>query len=269
MNSISGKLSMAVQKGDTGLRARSDLPVLEHIAIIDDRSLERECLREILSAAYPQMQSLAFASIEEWRRARIAGGQVILFNLSRVSLLDEAAATQIRDLVAEAGKSPVITISMVDEPMAFLASLDAGTSGHIPSSASVADVVEAIRAVATGGVFLPRANIISALRSAVGERPARESDGLEGLFTERQLEVARALQRGAANKTIAYELDLCESTVKVHIRSIMRKLGVTNRTQAAYRLTEHIHRHDGAGRGPARSARPGGYPTQQGAGSLR
>ncbi len=72
---------------------------------------------------------------------------------------------------------------------------------------------------------------------ALGDRPERKP-GLERFFTERQLAVARALQRGDANKIIAYDLGLCESTVKVHIRNIMRKLKATNRTQAAFRLNE-------------------------------
>ena len=48
--------------------------------------------------------------------------------------------------------------------------------------------------------------------------------------------MAQALRRGKANKTIAYELNMCESTVKVHIRTIMRKLEARNRTEAAFKL---------------------------------
>ena len=55
-------------------------------------------------------------------------------------------------------------------------------------------------------------------------------------LTSRQAAVAEALRRGKANKTIAYELNMCESTVKVHIRSIMRKLQAKNRTEAAFKL---------------------------------
>lgn len=56
------------------------------------------------------------------------------------------------------------------------------------------------------------------------------------MFTQRQEEVIRALRRGKANKIIAYELNLRESTVKVHIRNIMQKLKATNRTEVAYKL---------------------------------
>jgi DNA-binding NarL/FixJ family response regulator len=59
-----------------------------------------------------------------------------------------------------------------------------------------------------------------------------------GFLTARQTSVANALRQGKANKIIAYELNMCESTVKVHIRSIMKKLHATNRTEVAYKLNE-------------------------------
>jgi DNA-binding NarL/FixJ family response regulator len=53
-------------------------------------------------------------------------------------------------------------------------------------------------------------------------------------FSPRQSQILDCLRRGMANKLIAYELNMCESTVKVHIRNIMKKLNATNRTQVAY-----------------------------------
>ena len=57
-------------------------------------------------------------------------------------------------------------------------------------------------------------------------------------LTTRQIAVLSHLQQGKANKIIAHELRMSESTVKVHVRNIMRKMGATNRTQAAYRATQ-------------------------------
>jgi DNA-binding NarL/FixJ family response regulator len=61
---------------------------------------------------------------------------------------------------------------------------------------------------------------------------------MASVFTERQEEVVQALRRGKANKIIAHELNLRESTVKVHIRNIMKKLKATNRTEVVYKLNE-------------------------------
>jgi DNA-binding NarL/FixJ family response regulator len=67
---------------------------------------------------------------------------------------------------------------------------------------------------------------------------ARGPRTLAGMFTTREAAVVEALRKGKANKIIAYELNLCESTVKVHIRNIMKKLKATNRTEVAYKLRE-------------------------------
>jgi DNA-binding NarL/FixJ family response regulator len=61
---------------------------------------------------------------------------------------------------------------------------------------------------------------------------------LDNIFTARQAAVIDALRRGKANKIIAYELNMRESTVKVHVRNIMKKLNAKNRTEVAYRANE-------------------------------
>jgi DNA-binding NarL/FixJ family response regulator len=63
--------------------------------------------------------------------------------------------------------------------------------------------------------------------------------GLSGL-TSRQLAVLESVRRGKANKVIAYELNMCESTVKVHLRNIMKKLRARNRTEAAFMIHESM-----------------------------
>ncbi len=84
-----------------------------------------------------------------------------------------------------------------------------------------------------GGIFVPA----SALRNSGHKWPEREQTvhSLLGL-SERQAAVADAVALGKPNKIIAYELDLCESTVKVHIRTIMKKLKARNRTEVAFKL---------------------------------
>jgi DNA-binding NarL/FixJ family response regulator len=59
------------------------------------------------------------------------------------------------------------------------------------------------------------------------------------MFTARQTAVIAALRQGKQNKIIAYELNMRESTVKVHVRNIMKKLNATNRTEVAY-LTNQL-----------------------------
>ena len=74
------------------------------------------------------------------------------------------------------------------------------------------------------------------IRDRIVARPDRAPSG-DGRFTARQVAVANALWRGKSNKVIAYELSMSESTVKVHIRNIMKKVQATNRTEAAFKLS--------------------------------
>ena len=101
-----------------------------------------------------------------------------------------------------------------------------------PRALSIAVAVQAIELARAGGVYVPASSLIAAHR--VQEAPSTAVQKSNGLFTARQAAVVEALRRGKANKIIAYELKMRESTVKVHVRNIMKKLHATNRTEVAY-----------------------------------
>jgi DNA-binding NarL/FixJ family response regulator len=92
--------------------------------------------------------------------------------------------------------------------------------------------VQAIRLVRAGGTFVPARTFI-ATRDLIEKLPAITENSRKGWFTVRQLTVIESLRQGKSNKIIAYELNMCESTVKVHVRHIMKKLGAKNRTEVA------------------------------------
>jgi DNA-binding NarL/FixJ family response regulator len=89
-----------------------------------------------------------------------------------------------------------------------------------------------VRLVRAGGAFVPASSFMAASKSA--EAFATDTPGRNRMFTERQTAVIEALRRGKANKVIAYELKMRESTVKVHVRNIMKKLRARNRTEVAF-----------------------------------
>ena len=98
----------------------------------------------------------------------------------------------------------------------------------------LAATVEALQMVRAGGMFIPA----SCISSYHPPEPVPSKDvhfDPDSLFTNRQAAVVRALRQGMANKRIAYELNMRESTVKVHVRNIMRKLNARNRTEVAFR----------------------------------
>ena len=90
----------------------------------------------------------------------------------------------------------------------------------------------AIRFVHAGGTYAP----LGQLLTIPAERnPTAAASSADHQLTPRQAAVLEHLRQGKANKIIAYELSMSESTVKVHVRNIMRKLSATNRTQVAYK----------------------------------
>ncbi|MGE5579489.1 MAG: response regulator [Bacillota bacterium] len=114
--------------------------------------------------------------------------------------------------------------------------LKAGASGYILKDAPPPELLAAIRAVAAGGRYLDEevaSRLLSGLTEPSEKDPAAQDAGLAGTLTPRELEVLREIAQGLDNKEIAAKLFLSEKTVKTHVASILQKLDVKSRTQAA------------------------------------
>ncbi|WP_367715583.1 response regulator transcription factor [Nitratireductor sp. GISD-1A_MAKvit] len=209
----------------------------EIVLLIDPRVLDRECLARSLETQNSSLEIIAVGSAEEWHR--IADGRepeaVLLIAGSR-KITDQGICAEIHALAEEFSQHPVVVIADTDDLGQILKALEAGARGYIPSNVGVGVAAEAILLARAGGVFVPASGVL-AMRDVINSNSSRVV-GLGNLFTAREAEVAEALRRGKANKIIAYELQLCESTVKVHIRNIMKKLNATNRTEVAYKIRE-------------------------------
>jgi len=208
------------------------------LAIIDTRSLQRECLAQSLIGHGVGMDVLAFGSIEEWRSMQedAAPLAAFLLNLRNRKITDEGTAEEIRRLSTEFAKTPVIVLADTDDLTQIMKALECGAVGYIPSSVGIDVCVEAIKLALAGGIFVPASSVF-AMRQLL-EAGARTGRPVNSVFTDRQAEVVEALRRGKPNKIIAYELKLRESTVKVHIRNIMKKMKATNRTEVVYKIND-------------------------------
>ena len=209
----------------------------ELVLLIDPRVLDRECLARSLETQNPSLDIFAVGSSDEWHK--IAGGRhpkAVLLIVGSRKITEQGICNEIHDLAEEFEEQPVIVIADTDDLGQILKALEAGAKGYIPSNVGVDVAAEAILLARAGGVFVPASGVL-AMRDVINSNSSRVV-GLGNLFTAREAEVAEALHRGKANKIIAYELQLCESTVKVHIRNIMKKLNATNRTEVAYKIRE-------------------------------
>lgn len=217
------------------------------IVLIEPRTLIRDCLVTCLETASAGESVLAFATASDWLDARVqrSVAPLILFGTSHY---DEAEIQ--RELVILSDAEPRASIVLLADDMDsahVLGALDKGARGYISTSMSFDVAVKALHLVRAGGTFVPveslRTTKARAIESASGAKP-------EIPFTARQLAVIEALRQGKANKIIAYELNMCESTVKVHVRNIMKKLHAKNRTEVAYRVNAMASLgpcHDGPG----------------------
>jgi DNA-binding NarL/FixJ family response regulator len=184
------------------------------------------------------MEISALGSIGEWRAQGYlhATPAAILLNLGGRKATDPGATAEISALTAEFKSVPVVILADTDDVKQVVKALEVGARGYIPTSVGVEVCIEAINLAIAGGIFVPASSLL-AMRHLV-DSSSQDVQPLAGMFTLRQAEVVQALRRGKANKIIAYELKLRESTVKVHIRNIMKKLKATNRTEVAYKLND-------------------------------
>jgi DNA-binding NarL/FixJ family response regulator len=130
----------------------------------------------------------------------------------------------------------VVMLSADESPQAVTKAFENGVRGYIPTTSTPIELaIEIIRLVRAGGMFVPLSSL--ARKSVNRNRPTPPVEA-DHHFTPRQLEVLAQLILGKANKMIAYELKMSESTVKVHIRSIMKKMDASNRTEVACRARD-------------------------------
>lgn len=208
------------------------------LVIVDTRALGRECLTQSLTTHGIQMEVLAFESMDGWQEVEMLHPPLsaILMNIGGRKITEPALAEELKQLASDFSSVPVIVLSDVDDITQIMKALEYGARGYIPTTVGVNICIEAINLALAGGIFVPASSVFAMqkLLTSNGQEPHPITD----MFTPRQAAVAEALRRGKANKIIAYELDLRESTVKVHIRNIMRKLKATNRTEVAYKIND-------------------------------
>jgi DNA-binding NarL/FixJ family response regulator len=207
------------------------------VLLVDDQTLFRAGLRTLLSTR-PEVEVVDEAGDgeEALRIAAQSRPDVVLMDL-KMPRVDGVAATR-RLRVQQPGCRIVALTTFEDDELVFEA-LRAGAVGYLLKDAPIERLVEAILAAARGeSVLQPSvASKVLAELSRLSVQPAASPSALDRL-SERERDVLRLLARGAANKEIAAALFLAEGTVKNHVTSILTKLEVGDRTQAALRARE-------------------------------
>ena len=200
------------------------------IVFVEPRGLVRECLIRCLQTA-TGYAIIGYSSIGAWLHHKPTL-EACLILLSSPADISGGIGEQFQELADAGVDLPVVVLSDNQEPGHVFDVMEKGAKGLISSDVTLDVAVQALRLVIAGGVYIPASCVIAAWRHS--DPNTRKVGQKSGMFTARQAAVVEALRKGKANKVIAYELDMRESTVKVHVRNIMKKLNARNRTEVAY-----------------------------------
>jgi DNA-binding NarL/FixJ family response regulator len=201
------------------------------VVLVDDHDLFRGGLRDLLAAEGLAVVGEASSGEDGVRLAGTEAPDVIVMDLNMPGISGVEAT---RKILEQAPLARVIALTISAEDSDVLDAMMAGACGYLLKDASVEELVNGIRAAAAGESSIsPRiaTKVLARLRQDVGEREeaARTHSGL----SEREIEVLRLLAQGKGNTEIAQELFISPKTVKNHIASILMKLQIENRIQAA------------------------------------
>jgi DNA-binding NarL/FixJ family response regulator len=201
------------------------------VLICDDQALVRGGFRAILEAQ-PDIEVVGEAEngAEAVALAQRRSPEVILMDI-RMPVLDGVEAT--RRLVAGGSPARILVLTTFDLDEYVHAAIRAGASGFLLKDVTPAKLLEAIRIVAAGDALLAPSVTRRLLERFASTLPQRDvsREALAGL-TARETEVLGLLAGGMSNAEIAAELVVSEATVKTHISSVLRKLGLRDRVQA-------------------------------------
>jgi len=192
------------------------------VMVVADHPLYREGLVLALAELGQRVEIVAADSVDGALRARPSRNPLNMVLLDG-SLRNMDSLRAIGLFTSQLPGVPVLIVSESERPEDARRALQSGAAGYVPKSAPTRTLVEAVRLVLGGGTYTPP--FLAQARAPQGEA------GSEGL-TVRQLEVLTRLGEGKSNKDIARALEMAEKTVKVHVGTIFKVLGVANRTQA-------------------------------------
>jgi DNA-binding NarL/FixJ family response regulator len=203
------------------------------VVVVDDHNFFRQGLRDLLSEQGLDVVGEAASGEAALKLVEATAPDVVVMDLSMPGIGGVEAT---RHLTAAAPNTRVLVLTIAADSGHVIEALMAGACGYMLKDASVEEIVTGIRATAAGESLISppiAAKLLERLRANEHEtaEPAPKPVGAD--LSERELQVLRLLAAGKDNSDIAQELFISPKTVKNHISSILAKLHIENRIQAA------------------------------------
>lgn len=198
------------------------------LLICDDHPLFRDALRGAVRRAMPEVEVVEAGGFDALLELLDSGEEFDLLLLD----LHMPGTAGLSGLVYVRGHHPtlpVVVVSGDEDGRVVRRALGHGAMGFIPKSAPLDQISQALSAVLDGETWVPHQ--ISGQGVPLDHHEADTAQRLQGL-TPTQFKVLAMVASGMLNKQIGYALNISEATVKAHMTAVMKKLGVSNRTQA-------------------------------------
>jgi two-component system nitrate/nitrite response regulator NarL len=206
------------------------------VLLVDDHTLFRSGIKALLQRQ-PGFHVVGEAGdgLEGAKRAKSLKPDVVLLDLHMPGISGREA---LQLIVEEVPDTHVVMLTVSEDAEDLLECLRAGAQGYLLKNIDAEFLLDAVRRAADGEAVMSAqmtAKLMQNVRAGSKPPPAADHDKL----SPREREILGFLARGASNKDIARTLDLAESTIKIHIQGILKKLGVSSRVQAAVYAVEH------------------------------
>ncbi len=205
-----------------------------HFLIADDHPLFRTALTQVIIKHYPGSRITQCNDLEETIKTLQTDGDIdlLLLDLHMPGSQDLFGLVNIRE---QFPSIPVAIVSASEEQLIVNRAMGHGALGYITKSLSQEDMFSAIDSILAGDKWVP--DQYRAHMRPISHEERTLATKIASL-TPQQYKVLCLLKEGWLNKQIGYELGVTEATIKAHITSIFRKLGVSNRTQAVIELNK-------------------------------
>jgi len=210
------------------------------VLLIDDHALVRKGIEELLQSRGVQAVASVGSGEEGVRRARELSADLILLDVKMPGM---NGIETLKELRASGVGAPVVMLTMSREDADLSAALRAGAQGYLLKDIEPEELLPALEAALRGDNVVARELVGSLARLVRGDagpqRTARRPAAPFAELTPRELEILECIADGFSNKMIARALEITDGTVKLHVKAILRKLGMRSRVEAAVAAVEH------------------------------
>jgi two-component system NarL family response regulator len=194
------------------------------ILVADDHSLFRDGLVSLLEAGGHEVVGQAGDGLEAVEQASTLQPELVLLDINMPRMSGLEALREIRDRMPEV---KVVMLTVSEEDAHLVEAIRAGAAGYLLKHLNASEFLQMIKGVEHG-----QAAISQSMTGRLFNQIVHPSRSEEVGLSEREVEVLRLVAAGRSNREIATELSVSENTVKFHLRNILQRLGVSNRTEA-------------------------------------